>query len=384
VPKKTASELRVEWPQVAAFRLARQHLDGGRAADVASLCRDACGMQAQMLSAAYLALWTRNQALTRKAIDAALHQTRTLVKTSVMRSTLHLLDAADYSLYIRALCASRLRHMRRVMARYGGITARDADAVRSLVVTVLGDGPALKREVQKRVLAQRKVSTRARKFFALGWWGVVRQAIVEGLICYGPEREGETALIRTADWLGQQKDWSEREAQQELLRRYLRAYGPATLRDFAYWSGFSIGEARPVWESLREEMTEFAGAGGGGKGCAALARDGKRLLNSHLREPAVSLLPNFDVYLLGHADKSNLLDLRHYQCVFRKGAWISPTVLLNGRVAGVWSSEIRGKRLRVSVQPFEKLSARVRAHIKEEGEALGQFLSLAADVRIAR
>jgi hypothetical protein len=383
VPKKTATELRVEWPQVAAFRLARHHLDGGREADVAALCGDACGMQAQMLSAAYLGLWTRNHALTREAIDASLQQERTLVKTSAMRSTLHLIDSADYSLYIRALCASRLRHMRRVMARYGGITAKDADAVRDLVVAVLGEGPALKREVQKRVLAQKRVNSRARKFFALGWWGVVRQAIVEGLICYGPERGGETALIRTEGWLGRQKEWSEREAQQELLRRYLRAYAPATLRDFAYWSGFSIGEARPVWESLREEMAEIQ-VDAAGTSCALLASDVKSLRSARLREPSVRLLPNFDVYLLGHADKSRLLDARHYAKVFRKGAWISATVLLNGRVAGVWSNEIRGKRLCVAVEPFAKLSAKVRAHINEEAEALDGFLGLAAEARIAR
>ncbi len=369
---------------MAAFRLARHHLDGERGVDVAALCRDGCAMQAQMLSAAVLALWTRNHSLTREAIDAALQRERTLVKTSAMRNTLHLLAAEDYSLYLRALCASRLRHMRRVMARYGGITAKDADAVRDLVVAVLGDGPALKREVQKRVLAQRKVSSRARKFFALGWWGVVRQAIVEGLICYGPEHEGETALIRTANWLGRQKEWSEREAQQEVLRRYLRAYGPATLRDFAYWSGFSIGEARPVWESLREEMAEVAVEGGTGKGRALLASDVMLMHTARLREPAVRLLPNFDVYLLGHADKSDLLDMRHYKRVFRTAGWITPTVMVNGRVAGVWSNEIRGKRLRVRVEPFEKLSAKVRARVSQEAEALGQFLGLSAEVRIAR
>lgn len=376
-------ELRVAWPQVAAFRLARQHLDGGRAASVAALCRDACGMQAQVLSAAYLALWTRNHALTRAAIDASLQRERTLVRTSLMRGTLHLLAAEDYPLYMRALRSNRLRQMRAVMGRYG-VKAAEGDVARDAAVEALAAGPLLRRELQQRVLAGRSFSRKSLKWFTMSWWGVVRQAIVEGAVCYGPEREGETALIRTEEWLGRQKEWIEREAQQELLRRYLRAYGPATPRDFAYWSGLSMGEVRPVWESLREEMAELAVEGAAGKGCAMLAGDVKHVRKARLREPAVRLLPNFDVYLLGHADKSWLMDLRHYKRVFRSAGWISPVVLVDGRVAGVWSSETRGKRLRVRVEPFEKLSAKARTQINEEAEALGGFLGLEAEARIAR
>lgn len=340
-------------------------------------------MQAQVHSAAYLALWARNHSLTREAIDASLVQKRTLVKTSVMRGTLHLLAADDFPLYTRALCANRLRQMRGVMARYG-VRPAEGDAARDASIAALAAGPLLRRELQQRVLASQAFSRKSLKWFTMSWWGVVRQAIVEGAVCYGPLREGDTALILVEQWLGRQKQWSEQEAQRELLRRYLRACGPATPRDFAYWSGFSVAEVRPVWESLRDEMAEVAVEGGAGKGCAMLARDVKQLQSARLREPVVNLLPNFDVYLLGHANKSHLLDVRHYKRVFRTAGWISPAVLVNGRIAGVWSSEIRGRRLRVTVEPFEKLAAPVRARIEREAEGLGAFLGCPADARIAR
>lgn len=72
------------------------------------------------------------------------------------------------------------------------------------------------------------------------------------------------------------------------------------------------------------------------------------------------------------------------QAQMLSAAYLAPAMLVNGRVAGVWSNEIRGKRLCVAVQPFEKLSAGVRARVSEEAEALGRFLGLSAEVRIAR
>ncbi len=367
---------------MAAFRLARQHLAEGGGAEVATLCRDACGMQAQVLSAAYLALWARNHGLTREAIDAALQQKRTLVKTSAMRGTLHLLAAGDYSLYIRALCASRVRFMRSIMARYG-VTAAEGDAARDAALEALAAGPALRRELQARVLSRSPFSKKARQWFQQSWWGVVRQAIVEGLVCYGPERGKETALIRVEQWLPRQKQWAEQAAQQEFLRRYLHAYGPATRRDFAYWSGFSVADARPIWESLGDELIAVPV----GKTIGAMrADDWKPMRSSGPRRPAVRLLPNFDSYLLGHADKSQVMDARHYKRVFRSAGWISSVVLVGGRVAGLWSStgSGRGKRLHVAIEPFEKLSSLVRARVEEEAEGLGVFFGLPTEVRFAR
>lgn len=379
-PKKIEASTPVTPEQVAAFRLARQHLAGDGRANVATICRDACGMQAQVHSAAVLALWARNHRLTRAQIDSALWQQRALVKTSVMRGTLHLLAAEDFPLYIAALRASRLRAMRGVMAR-SGVTASEGDAARDAAIAALAAGPATRRELQARVLSRIAFSKRARKWFDLSWWGVVRQAIVEGHVCYGPQRGAETLLVRTDQWLPRLREWSEREAQQEFLRRYLRAYGPATTRDFAYWSGFSVAEARPIWESLRDEWVEVAcGAARG----AMLASDCKRAQRSGLREPTVSLLPNFDAYLLGHADKNHLLDARHYKPVFRSAGWISPVVLVDGRAAGVWSQAIEGKRLVINVAPFAKLTKPTCGRVEEEAAHLGAFLELQPAARFAR
>src|SRR5437764_10498489 len=127
---------------IANFRLRRHHLlnDADAPADAVAICRDMCGVQAQVMSAAYLQLWTRNHAITRSETEDALWKTRTLVKTSLMRQTLHLIPADEFSLYIAALKPSRLAQALRVMARFG-ISREEAESITPLIMDSLTAGP---------------------------------------------------------------------------------------------------------------------------------------------------------------------------------------------------------------------------------------------------
>jgi hypothetical protein len=86
-------------------------------------------------------------------------------------------------------------------------------------------------------------------------------------------------------------------------------------------------------------------------------------------------LPHFDPYLLAHAEKEHLLANVHYKRVYRNQGWISPVVLIDGRVTGVWSHKIQGRTLLIQVDPFEKLSRAVRSGIEQEAAALAEFFN---------
>jgi len=367
----------VKWSQVAAFRLRRHHLAGENRADLAEVARDVCGVQAQVMSAAEIALWTRDHGLTAAAIHAALWKDRTLVKTSCMRGTLHLLAAADFLIYVTALQSSRTRQALRVMAR-SGVTQREACEVTGAVVEALRAGPMTRRELTERVLSLGIAGKKAKRWFEQSWWGVVRQAIVEGLVCYGPDRGQHVTMVRADQWLPAKARISESEAGRILLRRYLGSYGPATLRDFSKWTGFSSPEAKVAWESLEEELAEVSVEG---REAFILREDADELAASHLGDETVRLLPNFDSYLLAHADKNHLVTSRHYKRVYRQAGWVSPVVLLNGRVIGTWSYARQGKRLSLEVAPFESFSRLTRTRVEEEAAGLGGLLETPCEIK---
>lgn len=318
------------------------------------------------MSAAYLQLWARNHSISRAEIDSALWKTRTLIKTSLMRQTLHLIPEEEFSLYIAALKNSRRAGALRIMARFG-IASEEADALTPWIMDALSSGPLGRAAI--RAAVRPKASKRVRAWMDKVW-SIVRIPIAEGLICYGPGEGNEVQFIRADQWIPKQQPVSEQDARLALLRRYLRAYGPATLADFSHWSGMPMSEVRPLPALLGEELAEIDVEK---NSCLALRADVEVLETSLAPKASVSLLPSFDPYLLAHRKKDHLLETKHYKRVYRNQWWISPVLLIDGSIAGTWSYKPKGKRLQVTVEPFAKLSRTTRAEVTREAGSLARF-----------
>ena len=382
----------------AAFRLARHHLDNRVRKDPASegtrkdpasegqrecpartteveVCRDIGGIQAQVMSAAELQIWTRHHAATRASIPHALWERRTLVKTTCMRLTLHLLAADEFPLYVTALKSSTMAAMYGHLARVGAGPRHVAKMI-AAVMEALEDGPKAQQEL---IACARKVADRAMRRWLKYPWMALRPAILEGLMCYGPPRGNEVTFVRVDQWLPRLRAIDEGDARRGLVRRFLTAYGPATLKDFMKWSGMRAPDARSAWASLADEVAPVSVDG---SSQWLLRRDVSALAKAAPGAGELRLLPSFDPFLLAHASKDHLIEKRHYKRVYRNAGWISPVVLIDGRVAGVWFHETRGKTVAVDVQPFMPLDRAGREALDAELSALGQFLGTPFDVNV--
>lgn len=363
---KSRPQIRVE--EVARFRLRRHHLLDESSADAVTICRDMCGVQAQVMSAAYLQLWTRNHSITRSQIEEALWKSRTLVKTSLMRQTLHLIPADEFPLYIAAMKSSRIAGALRIMAKFG-IMREEADALTSLIMETLSGGPLGRPAIHAAV--RPKVSKRVRAWMERVW-SIMRIPVAEGQICYGRGDSSEVIFIRVDHWLPnlKAKPISETDAQGALFRKYLAAYGPATPADFSHWAGIPMPQAKSVHALVKPELEEIPG---GKASCCLLREDVEVLRNNSKKEACIRLLPNFDSYLLAHREKDHLLSAKHYKLVYRNQGWISPVVLIDGAITGVWSYKIQNKRLHVEIKPFGKFSRAARGCVEREAERLALF-----------
>jgi hypothetical protein len=355
--------------QIHAFRMQRHHLLDQRTSDVVRVSADICGAQAQLMSAAEIALWARVRNLKREAIHSALWEKRTLIKTLLMRQTLHLIPAADFSFVITAIRDSRVAAVLRVMARFG-ITESEVETLNTAVVDALTSGPKTKRELTEQL---KPTWNKKLRYWMTGAWNGFRAAIVEGLVCYGPSQGNEVTFVRTDLWLPSHKKISVADAQRLLFRRYLSAYGPASVQDFSRWSGIPMPQVKLIREQLRDELVEL------GPASSLLLKEDYRELKSM---PPVSktacLLPGFDSYVLGHALKDHLIEPGYYKQVYRNQGWISPVILVDGRIAGVWSHRISRGKLVVELKPFAKLSRYARDRIEEQKESLARFLGCSA------
>jgi uncharacterized protein YcaQ len=379
--------------QVAAFRLARQHLAAdraGRAATVpapppptasrhgartagealAGVVRDVAGMQAQVMSAAEMSIWTRRRSTTRDEIQAALWQTRDLVRTSAMRLTLHVVPSRDLAVYIAALKPMAAATLQRWHARSGASPGQVEAMVATIVESLRDDEP----ETQRALIARaKKRAGRGVRAWLDHAWSAVRPAVIEGAILYGPPRGAEATFVRTDAWLGAQPRLTVEDARRQLFRRFLSAFGPATPQDFAKWSGLKASEARAILAELAGDVIEVAV---GDERGWMLRSDRAALAASRFDAETVRLLPAFDSLLLAHATKEHLVEPRSYKRVYRPQGWISPTVLQGGRIVGVWFQKAAGRATFLDVEIFGRATPALRDAIAAEADALGQFLGV--------
>ena len=355
--------------QVRAFRLARQHLTDPLPAErLVEVVEHVGGIQAQVMSAAELALWARSRGLSPGHVQEGLWERRELVKTWCMRGTLHLLPAREFGLWSAAL-AHRTGWRSRPWLKYFGVTIEEMQAwIDALAAGLDADG-----KTREEVAAL--APPRLRREVLRGWGTLLKPAAYEGVLVFGPSRGRNVTFVHPREWLGSGERPDGEEALRELMRRFLRAYGPATHEDFARWWGEgTASRARRILESLGEEVVRVEAEG---RAAWILAED-EPLLRSLDPPRSVHLLPNFDVYTLHYRPREAFLPPGTYDRVYRQAGWISPVILYDGAVAGVWE---RKKRI-LRVELFVRETKRLRAGIERETRRLAEFLEAPLELQL--
>jgi hypothetical protein len=203
-----------------------------------------------------------------------------------------------------------------------------------------------------------------------------------GVICSGPSRGSEATFVRAESWIPGYREVTRTRAERALLRRYLRAFGPASPQEFAWWTGVRFADARETWSLEESNLSPVVL--GGRKGWV-LNEDLSELRSAEIEPPTVRLLPYFDSFLLGHPARDHIVSPTHRVQVYRAQGWIYPVVLVNGRARGIWSQRRKGGVLQLHIRPFLRLSEPVAQMIRREGIDLGRFLGVnRTEVRIGR
>ena len=366
------------WAQVHAFRLARHHLTQRKPKkDLARVVGDIGGVQAQVMSAAELQVAVRVDCKV-DDVRAALWKNKTLVKTWLMRATLHLVPAGDLPVYTAAMGLYGMRNTN-AWLKWMQITEPELNDVIDAIGEALHGQAVTREELIARVGKGR--SERVQLGLRSGWGGILKPVARRGLLCFGPSRGQSVTFVRPQQWLGSWRDVDPDAALVELARRYLRAYGPATKTDFVRWWGMWPGVGNRAWAGLAKELAPVSIEG---QRTDILAADLDRM-SAPDGDPTVRLLPSFDPYLMGHSNRDHLFAADHRSRVSRTAGWISAVVLVDGRVVGTWTHEVAGETLAIIVEPFRKLSPSTVKQVRERASAIAEALGLGdADVKVAR
>lgn len=360
----TGTTQHLSWDQVLTWRMSRHHLvERVEPASFLRVVGDICGLHAQLLSSAELSLWARTRGLERSAMQDAFWEQRSLVKLWAMRGTLHLLPADELGLWLAALGT---------YTGYGN-SHPETDVLAEAVGQALA-GQALTREELavevERITGSEEYAERVR----FSWGSYLKPISFRGQLCFAESQNGLVRFTTPANWIQADITYLDpADALPEITRRFLSAYAPATETDLARWwlGGATPTRGRKMLEALDGEAVTVDLEG---ERVWVLARDLQEMASVR---PAntVRLLPAFDPWVIGATRNSSaVLDPKYRERIYRRQGWVSPVLLVNGRMAGVWKYQKKGQRLIVSIEPFGRLPAWAGRQIEAETERLAEFL----------
>jgi hypothetical protein len=332
--------------------LARQLLLERSGASLPKVLERMGGLQAQYAPSMYIGLWSRMEGFERGRLDEALERRR-VTQGTLMRATIHLVARSDY--WPAAIGIRRSRREAWLNASYRrDYSAPQMSAAARRLRSRLGDGQMTRKEIHELLGSDSVVTNGVNMWIDLvrvppsGTW----------------ERRRADLYAAAEHWLGPpQSKLVEGDGIELLVRRYLTAFGPASIEEIANWAGMHPKRLAPVLDGIKLRQFE--------------AEDGTVLLDlprAPLPDPEtpapVRFLPHWDATLLVHARRTGVLPEEHRPKVFNtKTPQSVPTFLVDGRVAGTWRYESG----RVKTKPFGKLDVAVKRELREEGERLAEL-----------
>jgi hypothetical protein len=360
--------------------------DRGRSpADVASTL---VGVQAQVTSSAALAIALRSRQPRGSAPAVAATSTaladRSVVRSWAMRGTLHLFAADDVPTIAAAL-GRREMWRRPAWLRWFGVSEKEMERLLETFGEVHDDGvPKTRAELSVEIGA--RLGAKAGSLL-LGSWGSALKIASEHnyLVQAAGESSGEgngVRFVRAARWIPHWRDEDPNRALASLIERHLAVYGPASQKELLRWWGVAVvAMMKPAIESLGDALTEVEV-----DGARALARtrDLDAIESTRATRGSVRFVGGFDPFIVGAGLRDQLIPAKHLKRVSRTAGWISPVVLVDGVVAGVWDAVRSGDRLAITIEPFSRPSGSERKAMAAAAHEIGRAQGLAPTVAFGR
>ncbi|MCW3059332.1 MAG: hypothetical protein JWQ02_1153, partial [Capsulimonas sp.] len=320
-------------------------------------------MQAQEAKPPYLGLWTRLASFERENLHRLLHD-RMAVRATMMRATIHLASARDFLEWRTAIQPVLTGGMQSILKD------RMADVNMLELITgareFFGNAPATFDDLRSAyAAADPACDARAHAYAVRTHLPLV---MVPTDAAWGFPSAAQFTLADT--WLGKAPVSS--AAQDDLVMRYLTAFGPASVADFQTWSG--LKGVKDIFTRLRPQLITFRDERK--RELFDLPNSPRPGADSHA---PVRFLPEFDNILLAHADRTRIISDEYRPQVVTKNLRVLATFLVDGYAAGLWTIERKKRAATLTLKPFAPLSETAAGDLAAEGEKLLRFAEEDAD-----
>ena len=292
-----------------------------------------------------------------------------ILRTHILRPTWHFVSPDDIRWMLK-LSAPRVHTANAYYYRQAGLDRKLFNRSCAMLQRALDGEKFLTRVELATHLRRAKVPADGLKLAYL-----MIHAELEGIICSGPRRGKQFTYALLDERAPQKGAVLDRDhALAELATRYFRSHGPATVRDFVWWSGLTVKDARTGVAASQPALVESS-------------IDGRAHWSSNdtvrptAKSPCVFLLPNYDEYLIAYKDRDAFVEpSRNANLVARSNGGIAHHVIIDGRLAGGWRRTLKGHVVEIEVAPFRALTPIQKGAVATAADHYGEFLNQRAEL----
>jgi hypothetical protein len=288
-----------------------------------------------------------------------------ILRTHVMRPTWHFVTPADIR-WLLALTAPRVHAVN--AHRYRDLELDDATLKRShkALIKALQGGQHLTREELGESLETVGVTAKGQRLAY-----IVMHAELDGLICSGPRRGKQFTYALLEERVPPVATLKRDESLAKFARRYFVSHGPATVQDFAKWSGLTIADAKRGLEDAKHQL-QHETVNGEEYWFSSAAAPVRRAA------PTTYLLSIYDEYIIGYKDRSMIASAEIAAKLFTMGAALTYVVVIDKHIVGGWRRTLNKEAVTIEINPFRRFTMAEQRSIAAAAQRYGEFLGMQA------
>lgn len=345
--------------EIALLRLASQQIFVSKQKTEKEVVRWMGAMQAQDFPASKWAVGARLPGSTEKKVEAAIDSGE-IIRTHIMRPTWHLVSAEDVY-WMLELSAPQIKTAAGSRDRELELTEKAFSHCTTLLEKWLRDNNFLPREELTKLLADAGFSNDNNRVSH-----ILMRAEIDGIIGSGPTKNGKQTYALLAERVPVKKLMKREEAAVELARRYFTSHGPATMPDFAWWSGLPVKECRQAIEAIKQDFVAEVIDG-------ATYFFHPEVKVSEAASEKIFLLPAFDEYLISYKNRTAMLTFENHLKAVSNNGIFWPVIIHNGQVIGSWKRTVKANQVTLETKYFGSPTKSIQKQVEKEFEKYVKF-----------
>jgi len=346
--------------EIIKLRLFNQQLAESKFTKPQELVSSMGAIQAQDYGMAKWAIGLRIPRSGDAVVERAFNEGK-ILRTHVLRPTWHFVTPKDIR-WMLELTAPRILSSLVHNDRHLSLDKKVLKKTNDVLAKALGGGKQLTRDEVRSVLQRARIDTSGLRFMHL-----LEHAELDRVICSGARKEMRFTYALFDD-RASSKTMQRDEALAELTKRFFTTRGPASIYDFAWWSGLSVSDAKQGIEMIKRKFQKEIIDG---REYFFRTPDSFKGENS---QPAL-LLPNFDEYVISYKDRTESIDKKHLAVILKeRNAVFTNAILINGKIEGLWQRSIRNNSVSATTRSFSKLSKARHALLTTAVNRYAKFL----------